>query len=206
MSKVLQLKECDLVMKGGVTSGIVYPPLISVLRDQYRFRSIGGTSAGAIAAAVTAAAEYGREANGFTKLDQLTNQISQGTFLLNLFQPSRRIRPLFNVLLYLIQLTKNKKSLVGFRLVLGITWALLWEVTIACLTGALIGVGVTFLFAWLMNGSVQGAGIGVAILSAWLGALGIGVTRIVLILLREVPKNFLGMCTGRKDDITGADI
>ena len=43
------LLECDLVMKGGITSGIVYPAAILRLKDKYRFRNIGGTSAGAMA-------------------------------------------------------------------------------------------------------------------------------------------------------------
>jgi len=30
-------------MKGGITSGIVYPPLVLELARRYRFRSIGGT-------------------------------------------------------------------------------------------------------------------------------------------------------------------
>jgi len=46
-------KYCDLVMKGGITSGIVYPNAVLSLAREYRFKSIGGTSAGAIAAAVT---------------------------------------------------------------------------------------------------------------------------------------------------------
>lgn len=49
------LKKCDIVMKGGITSGIVYPGLICKLAERYQFKSIGGTSAGAIAAALTAA-------------------------------------------------------------------------------------------------------------------------------------------------------
>jgi hypothetical protein len=32
---------CDLVMKGGVTSGVVYPPAIFELAQHYHFRSIG---------------------------------------------------------------------------------------------------------------------------------------------------------------------
>src|SRR5467141_4181901 len=48
-------KNCDLVMKGGVTSGVVYPKAIFELSKEYRFSSIGGTSAGAIAAVATAA-------------------------------------------------------------------------------------------------------------------------------------------------------
>ena len=50
-------KQCDVVMKGGVASGLVYPFAILELAMVYGFRSIGGTSAGGIAAALTAAAE-----------------------------------------------------------------------------------------------------------------------------------------------------
>ena len=52
--------ECDVVMKGGITSGIVYPKLIVELSKKYRFRQIGGASAGAIAAVMTAAAQAGQ--------------------------------------------------------------------------------------------------------------------------------------------------
>ena len=55
-----ELKKCDIVMKGGITSGIVYPALVCKLAERYQFKSIGGTSAGAIAASLTAAAEYAR--------------------------------------------------------------------------------------------------------------------------------------------------
>ena len=51
---------CDLVMKGGITSGVIYPAAAFQLAQQYSFKNIGGTSAGAIAAAVVAAAELGR--------------------------------------------------------------------------------------------------------------------------------------------------
>ena len=47
---------CDLIMKGGITSGVVYPLAIVELAQKYRFKNIGGTSAGAIAAAAAAAA------------------------------------------------------------------------------------------------------------------------------------------------------
>jgi predicted acylesterase/phospholipase RssA len=52
--------ECDIVMAGGVTSGIIYPGAVAMLARRFAFRSIGGTSVRAIAAAATAAAEYGR--------------------------------------------------------------------------------------------------------------------------------------------------
>ena len=53
--------SCDLVMKGGLTSGIVYPSAIVELAKKYQFKSIAGSSAGAIAAAATAAAEFRRQ-------------------------------------------------------------------------------------------------------------------------------------------------
>ena len=43
------LKYCDIVMKGGVTSGVVYPGAVCELAKHYQFKSIGGASSGAIA-------------------------------------------------------------------------------------------------------------------------------------------------------------
>ena len=54
-------RACDVVMKGGITSGVVYPHALCELAVTYRFSNVGGTSAGAIAAAAAAAAEHGRE-------------------------------------------------------------------------------------------------------------------------------------------------
>lgn len=54
--------NCDLTMKGGTTSGVVYPLAVCELARAYRFRNIGGASAGAIAAAAAAAAEHGQAA------------------------------------------------------------------------------------------------------------------------------------------------
>lgn len=74
--------QCDLVMKGGITSGIVYPPALVELQKMYSFNSIGGTSAGAIAAAAAAAAEYGSrnspnsQTQGFPKLTAISETFS----------------------------------------------------------------------------------------------------------------------------------
>jgi predicted acylesterase/phospholipase RssA len=64
-------QECDIVMKGGVTSGVVYPLTVVELAKRYRLRSIGGTSAGALAAAITAAAEFNRAGDGFGKIEKI---------------------------------------------------------------------------------------------------------------------------------------
>lgn len=75
--------ECDLIMKGGVTSGIVYPGAIARLAQDYRIRSIGGTSAGAIGAAAAAAMEHGlitgRNSHARTQLGALAGQLAQRT-------------------------------------------------------------------------------------------------------------------------------
>jgi predicted acylesterase/phospholipase RssA len=99
-------RYCDIVMKGGITSGVVYPPAIVKLADQYHFKNIGGTSAGAIAAALTAAAEYQRRMTGstagFDLLAELPDTLgkieSGGTQLLRLFQPDGACGRLFNIL------------------------------------------------------------------------------------------------------------
>jgi len=53
-------RSVDITMRGGTTSGVVYPMAVCELARQYRLRNIGGASAGAIAAAAAAAAEAGR--------------------------------------------------------------------------------------------------------------------------------------------------
>src|SRR5260370_41493208 len=57
-------KVCDVVMKGGITSGVVYPLALTTLAEEYRFACIGGMSAGAVAAVAAAAAGYGRHIKG----------------------------------------------------------------------------------------------------------------------------------------------
>jgi predicted acylesterase/phospholipase RssA len=97
------LLECDIVMAGGVTSGIIYPGAIAVIARRYVFRSIGGTSVGAMAAAATAAAEYGRQTGKNTKsfdgiaalAKTLSDTAADGhSRLFHLFTPEVATRPL----------------------------------------------------------------------------------------------------------------
>lgn len=103
---------CDLVLTGGVTSGVLYPAAVCELARHYRFHALGGTSVGAIAAAITAAAEYQRRLGsdaGFDVLGRVpgtlaepvaaprgrVREVTQGiepapTTLLSLFQPNTR--------------------------------------------------------------------------------------------------------------------
>src|SRR4051795_3945947 len=94
----LPTEYCDIVMKGGVTSGVVYPKTVVELARRFTIKSIGGTSAGAIAAAVTAAAEYRRRCGsqqGFEMVRTLPDRLGAPGFLLSLFTPDHATEPLF---------------------------------------------------------------------------------------------------------------
>jgi hypothetical protein len=96
------VEYCDLVMKGGITSGVVYPLAITELSRKYLFKNIGGTSAGAVAAAITAAAEYGRRTGKRCAYDQMADlpeELGRDNLLLRLFQPSTAAARIFRVLL-----------------------------------------------------------------------------------------------------------
>lgn len=97
---------CDIVMEGGIASGVAYPWAVVELARHFRFRSIGGTSIGAFAAAITAAAEYRRRQGsieGFQALAKLPTQLAEerdgSTQLLKLFQPQPGTRRLFALFL-----------------------------------------------------------------------------------------------------------
>ncbi|HKB41647.1 MAG TPA: hypothetical protein VKD72_34805, partial [Gemmataceae bacterium] len=132
-------QECDLVMKGGATSGLVYPKAVLELARQpepgerkasYRFRAIGGTSAGAVAAAFTAAAEYNRERGGFEKLHEVNlklqgadgaeQQLNDGSgpasalppaYLRDLFQGSSVTQPLLNIFIRMARYAQEFKAI-----------------------------------------------------------------------------------------------
>jgi predicted acylesterase/phospholipase RssA len=183
---------CDLIMKGGITSGVVYPYAITELATRYRLRSIGGTSAGAIAAGIAAAAEYGRENGGFVRIAEIPDELSAG--LLSMFQPGPRYRAVFRTFIaglgdrtgtdrarsLLIAALRNhwRAALIGF------------------LPGAvLITQGIAQGFTWLSWL--------VTLLVAALGPLLAVVTTVVVRLVTGLPKSQFGICPGlRQPDQT----
>jgi hypothetical protein len=108
--------ECDLVMRGGITSGIVYPRAIAKLAETYNFRSIGGTSAGAIAAAATAAAQFGVNTghDHFQTIYDLPEKLAEvkdgKSVLERLFQPQQSTRRLFRLLMSLSGSARLRRS------------------------------------------------------------------------------------------------
>ncbi|MFT4215604.1 MAG: patatin-like phospholipase family protein [Micropruina sp.] len=74
-------RSLDVTMKGGTTSGVIYPLALCELARHFRFRNLGGASAGAIAASLAAAAELGRtrRASGAVRDDSRdAEQVAQG--------------------------------------------------------------------------------------------------------------------------------
>jgi predicted acylesterase/phospholipase RssA len=211
--------ECDLVMKGGITSGIVYPPAVFELARQYRFRAIGGASAGAIAAAITAAAEYSRQnrqktgvaAGGFMQLLQESTEITEvdasgESGLSRLFRPIRRTAPLLNVANFALKGIKANKNFVGKGIQRFIA-ALIRYMPLWFCGGMAVFAALVWALAWLPSGSLNRTGDlwtalwGLLVLGVLLagGILG-GVAGLVIILLREVGSNGFGICSGMSDD------
>ncbi len=195
-------EECDLVLKGGITSGIAYPPALLRLATRYRFRSIGGTSAGAIAAAGAAAAEYGREAGGFERLGALSAALGAGTALRDLFQPTPATRPLLDVALALAPVADGSPRP---SMILRLPGVLLRHDARAFLPGALgggaLGVGLALLMAALLGGTVRGIGLlvplALALLGAFLGGVGLALAHLWRIATRTLPEETAyGLCPG----------
>jgi len=190
-------KYCDLVMKGGITSGIVYPNAVLALARDYRFKSIGGTSAGAIAAAVSAAAALGdrrRHAGhvleagcGFQGLADVSAQLSRPGFIHGLFQPVRGARAAYRLLVVLAGPAGwPRRILCLFAAVFTIA-----PVEVLVSLALLLGVG-----AWA--GGVQG--MLATLLPSLLCAYGAGVAGALLRVARVARGNLLGLCSGHGND------
>ena len=183
---------CDLVMKGGITSGVVYPKAIELLSHHYRFNGIGGTSAGAIAAVVTAAAEYQRRHTGsragFDLLAKLPKDLGEVTAgkskLLSLFQPQPEMRRLFSVLIKALNSSSTNARI--YNIVSGFLLAY-WPATLAALVTAL-AVG-TFGLGWFAAG--------LTLVFALLGLIGLWVYRDVT---RQMVTKDFGLCTGMTEN------
>lgn len=201
--------ECDLVMKGGVTSGVIYPGAIAAIAATYRLRSIGGTSAGAIGAAAAAAMEFGRRsgrhARARERLAELAPELGAlhggAPLLQHLFAPDCATAPLFR-LLQSAQAAAAARGLAGVLALLSGS-ALLW----AALT---LGLVAAALIAWEPTRST-------ALALALLLLLMVGLPALTLLLtalfwfptvrrgLRAVAENGFGFCSGMAQaEVAGA--
>ncbi|WP_163544367.1 patatin-like phospholipase family protein [Occultella kanbiaonis] len=183
--------ECDLVMKGGITSGVIYPRAVTELARTYRLRSVGGASAGAIAAAAAAAAELGRGTGGFAELERMPDDITApspagGSTLFRLFQPTRAAAPLFGV----ATAGMGSKGSTAVRAMALATLRWFWW---ALVLGALPGVILAVLAGVSGGGGGRWAGVAAGVVLALLGAV-FGLAVSAAGLLGRLQG--WGMCTG----------
>lgn len=185
-------RECDIIMKGGITSGVVYPLAVSELARTYRLRNIGGTSAGAIAAALAAAAEHGRTdpQGGFPKLAELPGFLARN--LTSLFQPAPSTKPAFKMLLAWISPGgRLRKVLLTLLTLVRYHW-------IALLIGILLGLGVFWLFADFPSQGqlVKSRAMPLRVLTVFLWGFGVAAAVFLVRAVRAVQRNAFGMCSG----------
>ena len=187
--------ECDVVMKGGITSGVVYPKALRRLGATYRLRSVGGASAGAIGAAIGAAAEYGREGGGFDRMAALPDELGEGR-LAALFQPQKETKPLLRLMLVLAGSAKPGKPSTGVKRLVEVMIALVVGFPLASIIGLLPGAAVVVVGVWNLD-DVTGwlllvAGVVIAKVG-WLMAVSWRAFRKLTV---AVPANQFGICRG----------
>jgi Patatin-like phospholipase len=201
---------CDLVMKGGITSGVTYPLAVCEIARTYRLRNIGGTSAGAIAAAAAAASEVGRDVAGagFARLSDLPRRLAaslpgrSGSVLFDLFQPSATTRPLFGILSAALRSRAG-----GKRRAWNIVWAAITGTPVAAVAGGAIGAVTVGLLisAIASNARIRSSPIAVAAVALGIlagvvalvaGALGAVTVSLLVRGLGALAGNRFGMCSG----------
>jgi hypothetical protein len=178
---------CDVIMKGGITSGVVYPLALTELAKQFRLSQVGGTSAGAIAAAAAAAAEYGRHApgGGFVLLAKLPAEV--GKILFSLFQPTPALQPVFNIAVAAIGNDSTATK------VMRVISAALAGFALAAAAGALPGLLILVAGWWYANPALALLGLLLLLIGTLLG--------VAFCLYRAIttgiPDNDFGLCPGK---------
>lgn len=187
------VRYCDLVMKGGITSGLVYPTAVMEIGKSYRFRNIGGTSAGAIAAALSAAAALGERRKaaghagdgGLARLEPTATSLSTQGFIFSLFQPVPALRSPY---LLLVKLSaKPSKPMVYALIIFGGIWLAPLRFALSFGLLALLGY---FLAGW--------PGVGAAALPAVACGVALAIHGAVTRTAGRLRDNLLGMCPGTK--------
>lgn len=223
-------RECDVVMKGGTSSGVIYPSALHEFARSHRIRGIGGTSAGAIAAAFGAAAEHGRATGGFDRLEGVPAQLGEGR-LARLFQPTDATAPLLRILFRVLAL--RRRGGVGIlaliRAAVGETGGAVIPGVVPAIVGvvaALAGVGLAVAGAVSLGAAWIVAGVALVVAGVLLTVAGIALAvalaarSLLRTLADDVPANMFGICTGlsegaepaltdwiadRIDDLAGRD-
>jgi predicted acylesterase/phospholipase RssA len=190
------MRECDVVMKGGITSGVVYPLALVEFSRSYRLHSLGGASAGAIGAALGAAAEFGRDAGGFDRLATVPGQLGDGK-LAALFQPQPSTRPLLPLMLAATGHDRPGPGRVGAARAFAVLGAAARGFPLASVLGLLPGL------VFAIWGGVAGGPVAARIILVLVGLLLALIGWLVAVLVRlsstlsqDLPANQFGICRG----------
>jgi predicted acylesterase/phospholipase RssA len=193
-------RSCDLVLKGGVANGVVYPSAIHAVSRAFDLRAIGGTSAGTVAAALAAAAQYRRLTDaddpeaGFARLAALPSQLAKDDRLFALFTPNANTRRLFDALVAGIAPGTSTPRRIA---------ALLAAYPAAALIGSSAGLIHAVLASTTARGPRRALHRILAALTIGAGALGGAVAALALDVAR-VHRNGYGLVTGIVDTTSDA--
>ncbi len=201
---------CDLILNGGIASGVVYPWALLELARHYRFRNIGGNSAGAIAAALAAAAEYGR-CNGvetaFEPLrltpQNLAETVDGKTKLLRLFQPKPSLSRLFELFVTLVEdppeatVAADRRNRTKWNAV----WGLLFRLHVARYFPFLVlaALGIVFVTTCAL-GWVSGSISLLLVILLLVAAIALLIVTSIARALQEVARNGYGLCPGKSQN------
>jgi predicted acylesterase/phospholipase RssA len=208
-------RYCDVVLTGGVTDGVIYPWALVELARKYRFKNIGGTSVGAMAAALTAAAEYARRRGsvaGFNEVllklpRMLGDEVNGDTRLYSLFQPAKSTRRLFELFvgIFTPAATVDGKSQTGalMKKILSAVLCAYWKPALA---GALLGLLIGVAGWWWWHFGSEWALIWELLLSALPYALVIATILVAIAIYLDCVHGFVnngfGICTGFRNETT----
>ncbi|HEY7608102.1 MAG TPA: hypothetical protein VIF14_02640 [Alphaproteobacteria bacterium] len=192
-------RVCDLVMKGGITSGVAYPLASVELAKHFTLRNIGGTSVGAIAAALAAAAEHARGTHGagFDALEKLpawfAGTTADGrTNLFALFRPDPATAPLFNLFQAHMRSRGQSRLNRAFKVVRASLAGFPWH----ALAGAVPGLLLAAIMLAFSGGVALVVSLAAAALMIGAGAMLMAGRAAGRVLVKDLPANFYGICSG----------
>ncbi len=192
-------RYCDLVMKGGITSGVAYPLASVELAKHFTLRNIGGTSVGAIAAAFAAAAEHarGKRGAGFEALEKLPAWFAERTpdgktNLFALFRPDPSTAPLFN----LFQSHMRTRGQSRLNRAIKVARASIVGFPLQAALGAMPGLVLAAAMLAFGNGIALAVSLAGAALMVGAGAMLMAGRAAGRVLRKDVPENFYGICSG----------
>jgi hypothetical protein len=186
---------CDLVMKGGVTSGVVYPLAVCELAKLYSFKNIGGTSAGAIAAAAAAAAEYARRTDapgpaGFDMLAKLPAFLGQPGQLVSLFTPSPKLASLFALA------TAAMRGRTAPRIILAVAGQVVKTYWLLALASIAAVVLVDYFVLGTLGGLTRVYTLATTVILAVVVFLGVVACVLYGKITRDIPDNYYALSKG----------